>query len=155
MNRERPKVIPTVYLILAEDNRILLSRRYNTGFQDGKYSLPAGHLSGDEETFTQAVTREAKEEIGVKIDPTDLELVHVMHRKQTKPTNERRINLFFRACKWEGEPRIMEANKCDDLRWFEFDSLPNDTIVYVKQAIEYLRHKIAYSEYGFVEYHGF
>ena len=149
MRKERPRVIPTVYLVLTEDNRILLSRRYNTGFQDGKYSLPAGHLSGDEETFTQATVREGKEEIGVKIDPADLELVHVVHRRQTMPTNERRINLFFAAKKWEGEPTIMEPDKCDDLKWFDFNGLPRNTIPYVRQAIECFRNRIAYSEYGF------
>ena len=149
MGKERPKVIPTAYLVLIKDNKILLSRRYNTGFQDGKYSLPAGHLGGDEETLAQAIVREGREEIGVKIDSADLALVHVMHRKQTEPTNERRINLFFRACKWQGEPRIMEPNKCDDLQWFDYDSLPNNTVPYVRQAIECFRNGTAYSEYGF------
>lgn len=149
MRKERPKVIPTVYLILAKDNRILLSRRYNTGFQDGKYSFPAGNLSGDEETFKQAMIREAKEEIGVKINPADLELVHVMHRKQREPTDERRVNLFFMASRWKGEPEIMEPDKCDDLRWFGFDNLPNNIIPYVRQAIECFRNRIVYSDYGF------
>ena len=97
----------------------------------------------------QAMVREGKEEIGVKIDPADLELVHVMHRKQTEPTDERMVNFFFRACKWEGRPSIMEPNKCDDLRWFDFGNLPNNTIPYVRQAIECFRNGIAYSEYGF------
>ena len=149
MGKERPKVIPTAYLVLTKDNKILLSHRHNTGFQDGKYSLPAGHLGGDEETLAQAIAREWKEEIGVKIDPADLELVHVMHRKQTEPTDERRVNLFFTACKWEGKPCIMEPNKCDDLRWFDLGNLPSNTIPYVRQAIECFRNRIAYSEYGF------
>jgi 8-oxo-dGTP diphosphatase len=153
MNEERPKVIPTVYLVLEKNGRILLSRRYNTGFQDGKYSLPAGHLMGDEETLTQAAIREAKEETGVKIDPADLELIHVIHRKQQEPTNERRINLFFKSNKWQGEPRIMEPNKCDDLQWFELDRLPISILPYVRQAIESFRNKISYSEYGFQKNH--
>jgi ADP-ribose pyrophosphatase YjhB (NUDIX family) len=116
MKKERPKLIPTAYLVLVRENKILLSRRFNTGFQDGQYSFPAGHLGGDEETLSEAMVREAREEIGVEIDVADLELAHVMHRKQREPTDERRINLFFRAKKWEGEPKIMEPNKCDDLQ---------------------------------------
>jgi ADP-ribose pyrophosphatase YjhB (NUDIX family) len=149
MKKERPKVIPTVYLVLVKENKILLSRRYNTGFQDGLYSFPAGHLGGDEETVSQAVIREAKEEIDVEIDSADLELVHVMHRKQMEPTNERRINFFFTAKRWRGEPRIMEPDKCDDLQWFEMDRLPDNTIPYVRQAIGCLRKNVKYSEYGF------
>jgi len=148
MVSERPKVIPAVYLILVKNGRILLSRRYNTGFQDGKYSLPAGHLDGDEETVGQAMVREAREEIGIGIDLADLELVHVMHRRQEKPTSERRISLFFSAKRWEGEPKIMEPDKCDDLQWFEVDRLPENTISYIRQAINCFRRGITYSEYG-------
>jgi len=149
MKKERPKVIPTVYLVLVKENKILLSRRYNTGFQDGLYSFPAGHLGEDEETVSQAMIREAREEIGVEIDSADLELVHVMHRRQSEPTNERRINFFFTAKRWKGEPKIMEPDKCDDLQWFELDRLPDNTIPYIKQAIGCLRKNVKYSEYGF------
>lgn len=82
MKKERPKLIPTAYLVLVRENKILLSRRFNTGFMDGMYSFPAGHLRDDYETLIEAVVREAREEIGVEIDVADLELVHVMHRKQ-------------------------------------------------------------------------
>jgi 8-oxo-dGTP pyrophosphatase MutT (NUDIX family) len=153
MIEERSTVIPAVYLVLTENNRILPSRRYNTGFQDGRYSLPAGHLDGREETLMQAMVRETREEIGVKIEPENLELIHVMHRKQTEPTDERRINLFFRASKWEGEPRIMEPDRCDDLRWVNPNRLPRNTISYVKQAIECVRNRLFYSEYGFSNEH--
>jgi mutator protein MutT len=152
MEKDRPKVIPTTYLVLIKENKIFLSRRYNTGFQDGYYSFPAGHLKDDEETLSQAMVREAREEIGIEIDSEDLELVHVMHRKQKVPTNERRINLFFTAKKWKGEPKIMEPNKCDDLQWFKLDKLPDNTIPYIKQAINCIKENVAYSEYGFSTY---
>ena len=149
MIKERLKLIPSVYLVLTKDNKILLSRRYNTGFHDGEYSFPAGHLHGEDETLKQAMKREAKEEVGIEVDLADLELVHVMHRRQQEPTNERRVNLFFMAKKWKGEPKIMEPNKCDDLQWFELDKIPNNTISYIKQAINCFRNSITYSEYGF------
>jgi 8-oxo-dGTP diphosphatase len=145
----RSVVIPTVYLVLVEGDKILLSRRNNTGFMDGMYSFPAGHLRDDDETLIEAMVREAREEIGVEIASADLELVHVMHRKQNEPADERRINLFFAAKKWRGEPRIMEPDKCDDLRWFELDRLPYNTIPYIKQAITCLRKNVKYSEHGF------
>lgn len=149
MKKNRPKVLPTVYLVLVKGNKILLSRRHNTGFQDCNYSFPAGHLKDDEETLSQAMVREAKEEVGIEITSADLELVHAMHRRQKTPTSERRINLFFTARKWKGEPKIMELDKCDDLQWFEPDNLPDNTIPYVKQAINCIKEAAAYSEYGF------
>lgn len=144
MLKERFKIIPTAYLILMKDNKILLSRRYNTGFHDGEYSFPAGHLDGNE-TLLQTMTREAKEEIGVDLNPGDLELVHVLHRKEP---NEERVNFFFTAKRWGGEPKIIEPHKCDDLSWFEIDNLPTNVIPYIKQAINCFRNKIFYSEIG-------
>lgn len=72
--------IGSSYLFLIKDDEILLQRRYQTGFQDGNYGVPAGHLDG-KETARQGCAREIKEEIGITIKPEDLEVVHVMHRK--------------------------------------------------------------------------
>jgi len=145
MPKEKFKIIPTVYLLLLKNNKILLSRRYNTGFHDGEYSLPAGHLDGNE-TLIQALIRESEEEIGIKVDKDSIDLNHIMHRKES---SEERINFFFTAKNWQGEPKIMEPHKCDDLNWASSDNLPHNTIPYVKQAINYCLNKIIYSEYGF------
>jgi len=142
MPKERFKLIPSVYLILIRDNKILLSRRYNTGYFDGYYSLPAGHLDGNE-TLKQGMVREAKEEIDVVLEPADLELVHTMNRKIP---NDERVDFFFVAKKWQGEPKIMEPHKCDNLSWFELECLPKNLIPYIKQAIDSFLNNIIYSE---------
>ena len=142
MTKERFKVVPSVYLILTKNNRILLSRRYNTGFFDGYYSFPAGHLDGGE-TLKQAMVREASEEIGIPLDLNDLELVHTLNRKML---NDERVDFFFTVKKWQGQPEIMEPDKCDDLAWFEFNGLPENTIPYIKQVIDSYLNNINYSE---------
>ena len=144
MTKKRFKIIPTSHLILIKDNRILLLRRFNTGYEDGNYSVVAGHLDGNE-TFIQAMVREAKEEANIDIKPEDLEVVHVMHRKQP---NEERVDFFIRANRWKGEPKIMEPHKCDDLSWFELDNLPKNIILYVKQGINCFLNNVFYSELG-------
>ncbi|MFH1180816.1 MAG: NUDIX domain-containing protein [bacterium] len=142
MTQERFKIIPSVYLILIRDNKILLSRRYNTGYFDGFYSLPAGHLNGNE-TFKQGMARETKEEIGVILEPADLELVHAMDRMI--PDDER-ADFFFTVKKWQGEPKNIEPEKCDDLSWFGLNNLPQNVIPCIKQAIDSFLNNIIYSE---------
>ncbi len=66
MPRDYFTIIPAVYLILEKDNKILLLRRYNTGYNDGLYSLPSGHVE-DGEFPIDALIREAQEEIGIII----------------------------------------------------------------------------------------
>jgi 8-oxo-dGTP pyrophosphatase MutT (NUDIX family) len=144
MKKERFKLIPTSHLFLLNDNKILLLRRYNTGYEDGKYSVVAGHLDGNE-TFIQAMVREAKEEADINIKPEDLHVEHVMHRKVP---GEERIDFFISSKKWEGSPKNIEPNKCDDIRWFNINDLPENIIPYVKQAIECFKNKIFYSENG-------
>lgn len=65
--------------MLLRDDTILLLRRFNTGFADGQYSLPAGHLDGNEHVIDAAI-REAREEIGIEIDASTARVCGVMHR---------------------------------------------------------------------------
>lgn len=145
VSREYFRLIPTSHLILLRSDKILLLRRFNTGYEDGNYSVIAGHLDGNE-TFMQAMVREAREEVGLDLRLDMLEVVHVIHRKV--PNGDERIDFFIRANKWKGEPTIMEPQKCDDLKWFELNRLPNNVIPYVKLAIDCIRKGVLYSEHG-------
>ena len=75
----RFQVTPAVYLLFRDKDKILMLRRFQTGYMNGYYCFPAGHLEGGE-TFTQAAAREAQEEVGVAIETKSLKLAHVMHR---------------------------------------------------------------------------
>lgn len=132
------------YLFLIKDGSILLQRRFQTGFQDGNYGVPAGHLDGGE-TARQGGVREIREEIGIEIKPDDMTVVHVMHRKAT---NDERIDFFMTASVYTGEITNGEPHKCDDLQFFPLDDLPENMVDYVKVAIENYQKGISYSEYG-------
>lgn len=128
----------------------MLIRRFNTGYEDGNYSLVAGHLDG-QETFRRAMVREAKEEADIILEENDLEVAHVMHRLSNFSDigARERIDVFMTTKKWQGEPKNMEPNKCDEMNWYSFDRLPDNTIPYIKQALECVKNNIFYSEYGF------
>lgn len=149
MAKERHKEVPASYLILIKDGKILLQRRFNTGYMDGKYSLPAGHVDKGE-PFTQCIIREAKEEIGIDLEQSDLKVVHVMHRFSGAEWGDDayRIDVFFTAENWQGNPVIKEPDKSDDLSWFDLKSLPENIIPYVKHTIDCINSKIFYSEFG-------
>ncbi len=138
----RHTLIAASYLMLIREDEILLSRRFNTGYEDGKYSLPAGHVE-EGETFTQTVIRESKEEIGVVLKPENLSVVHVMQRSRPEKANDR-IDVFFITRAWEGNPENMEPEKCDHIQWFSLSDLPIKTIPYIKQAIECAMNGISY-----------
>lgn len=144
MAKERHQNVPASYLVLIKDNKILLQRRFNTGYEDGKYSMVAGHVD-EGENFTEAIIREAKEEAGVELKAEDLKVVHVMHRKSI---DSERVDVFFIADKWGGEIKNREPHKCDDLSWFDLNDIPQNAIPYIKQAVDCIKNKIFYSEQG-------
>lgn len=142
---ERFKMIVDTHLFFRKGDELLLVRRCNTGYEDGNYGLVAGHVE-DGESATAAAVREAKEESGVDIDPADLVLKAVSHRHHEGDSI--RLGVFFEPRRWAGELANMEPDKCDNFRWFPVDSLPPNTIPYIRQAIEaYARGEI-YSEFG-------
>jgi len=144
MIKERHKIVPASYLTLIKNNKILLQRRFNTGYEDGKYSIVAGHVDKGE-TFTEAIIREVKEEAGIILQAEDLSVVHVMNRNIQ---NNERIDIFFIAEKWTGNIENKEPNKCDDLSWFDLDDLPDNVIPYIKEAIKHIKNKVIYSEFN-------
>ena len=145
MPKDRHKLVPAAYLLLVKDEKILLLRRYNTGYEDGNYSLPAGHVEAQESAIT-ALVREAHEEVGLAILPVSLRMVHVMHRKGIDGSE--RVDFFFVTNDWPGEPQNVESEKCDDLNWFPLSELPENTIPYIRFALKSWQKGVLYSEYG-------
>jgi 8-oxo-dGTP diphosphatase len=149
MLKDRFKVTPAVHLILIREDNVLLLRRFNTGYEDGNYSVPAGHLDGNEPA-SAAMVREVREETGIIIDSHDLRVVHVMHRNISGDhfTPEERVDFFLSADRWCGMPLIMEPGKCDELAWYPVDNLPCNLVPYVRAALNAYFSGQYYSEFG-------
>jgi 8-oxo-dGTP pyrophosphatase MutT (NUDIX family) len=138
----RAKFPVTVHLLFFHEDQILLLRRFNTGYEDGNYSVPAGHLDGGE-TVLAAAAREAQEETGIQIKSEDIVFSSVMHRIE----EEERVDFFVHVHGWQGEPRNTEPDKCDELRWVNVNELPDNIIPYVRKAIQNHRDGIKFDEF--------
>jgi len=138
-----------VYVVLIDTtNKILMMKRQNTGFHDGEWGLPSGHLEPDE-VLSDAARREAFEEANLK--PLGLKFVHLMHRK-AEPNDDDYVDVFYKVIsyEYEGEGHIFnkEPHKCSEVAWLDFNNLPENTIPYIRTALEYIRNDVAYSEIG-------
>ncbi len=144
-HKKRFPFVTAVHWFAFKDNQVLLARRFQTGYMDGYYSVPAGHVDG-EETAREALTREIKEEVGVTLSVDDLQFAHVMHRNQVSEPHER-IDFFFCTLAFTSAFKNCEPEKCDQLAWFSLDALPEKMVEYVRTALEHVKNEIAYSEH--------
>jgi 8-oxo-dGTP pyrophosphatase MutT (NUDIX family) len=124
---------------------ILLHRRKNTGYQDGKWDMAASGHVDEGETAKMAVVRECAEELGIEMKIADLSFVHLSHRVSNSG-GKTYYDIYFAVENYDGIPKIMEPNKCSELRWFNINDLPNEMIDIRKAVLDDYRNNIQYSE---------
>jgi hypothetical protein len=49
------------------------------------------------------------------------------------------VDFFFGCRRWSGLPRLMEAAKAADLRWFALDALPEPVVPHERYVLDALR----------------
>jgi 8-oxo-dGTP diphosphatase len=128
---------------------VLLQLRRGTGYMDGHWAAAAaGHVERGETAY-DAAHREAAEEIDVH--DLALDFVTSMQRTQRADPIDERIDFFFTARQWSGEPRIVEPAKCADLRWCRLDALPDPVVPHEHTVLRGLRAGgvPAYTSQGF------
>lgn len=125
---DRFRVVPAAYVIVRRGDEVLLLLRANTGYMDGYWAVPAGHVELGESAVAAAL-RELKEEVGLEVEPADLVPVTAMHRTggNGDPIDER-VDFFFTTSRWTGEPSIMEPEKAAGLDWYPLDKLPEPLV---------------------------
>jgi mutator protein MutT len=126
------------------EKEILLQLRQNTGYMDNMYDFAcSGHVEKNE-SFAQALVREAKEEIGINIKEEDLVLLAVNHHYQAD-----HVQLFFATKSYEGTPTVCEPDECGGLIWANVEALPDNTIEYVKNVIKCIEQGIQFDDGDF------
>jgi len=143
-----PKANPTlkrtkifkVRLIAESDGHILMLKQ--TSLNGGKYTLIGGNVE-EGEYPVEALIRETKEEAGITIKRSDIELVHTLFKRKA---NDNRIVLYFKAKSFKGNPESKEPKKFKKVAWFPLKSLPKNMSVTVRHVLEHFREGYAYSE---------
>ncbi len=149
---DRFRVVPAAYVFLLrpgdDGDEVLLQLRRNTGYMDDHWAAAAaGHVERGETAY-DAARREAAEEIGV--DGLALEFVTSMQRTQRADAIDERIDFFFTAREWGGQPRIIEPAKCAALDWFALSALPDPVVPHERVVLEGLGTGLAgYTTFGF------
>lgn len=145
-------VVPASYIYLLRDDptrgpEVLLQLRSGTPYMDGHWAAAAaGHVERGETAFA-AAQREATEELG--ITDVDLSFEFTMQRTQGGEPIDERVDFFFTARSWTGEPRIVEADKCAELRWCPLTDLPEPVVPHEAFALSQLGTQQRYLTHGF------
>ena len=144
-------VVPAAYVFCLREGdsgpEVLLQLRQNTGYMDDHWAAgAAGHVERGETAY-DAARREACEELG--LDDIALDFQFTMQRTQHAEAIDERVDFFFTARSWSGEPRIMEPAKCADLRWWPLVSLPDTVVPHERHALDSLGSGERYLTFGF------
>ncbi|GGO82847.1 NUDIX hydrolase [Nonomuraea cavernae] len=146
--KQRYQVTVDVHVILQRAGDVLLCLREGTGYRDGWYCLPSGHLE-EGETVVDCAIREAREEIGVAIDRRDLRPATVVHH--LSPEGRPRLGVFFATSQWYGEPVNAEPAKCGGLIWTPLRGLPDNVVPYTAAGIGQYLDGMAIGLHGWPE----
>ena len=144
----RYKSIIVVDLMLTRMNNrkteVLLALRKNTGYNDGKYELPGGHVEEGEDLI-DAMIREAKEELNIELKRENLSIVHILHHYKAD-----RIIIRILAKEYAGNIQIGEPDKCEKLEWFDINELPNNIDIKSKNDLKEISQGIFYDNSDFI-----
>ncbi|WP_185994625.1 NUDIX domain-containing protein [Nocardioides campestrisoli] len=155
---DRFVVVPASYLYLLREGaggtggtEVLLQLRRGTGYMDEHWAAAAaGHVERGETAY-DAVRREAYEELS--ITEPELTFEATMQRTRHDLAIDERVDFFFSARSWRGEPRIVEPEKCAELRWCPLDDLPDPVVPHERLALANLGTEVKYLTFGFDQEH--
>ena len=110
-----------------------MQKRKDSKLWPGYYALPAGHIDKEENQY-EALIREAKEELNIEIDLDGITNSYMVLRRNffeiDGKTLEPYIDYYFEIKKYNGVPKIIEEDKCDELIWADVNNLPEPFINY-------------------------
>jgi len=128
--------------ILNEKNQILLSKRSKKSRNKaGYWTIPGGRVEFFEKV-EDALKREIKEELGI-----DIKIIKLLSVTNDiiNEENQHWISPQFLCKIVKGTPKNLEPKKCDEIKWFDIDNLPDKLTNTTMNGLKYL--KIAYKNW--------
>ncbi len=107
-----------VGVMVFKNGKLLLGKRKGS-HGHGEYAWPGGHMEYME-SFENCAKREVKEETGLEI--TNIRFVRLLNLKAYAPKHY--VDVALAADCVEGEPVVLEPNKCEGWSWYNLDNLP-------------------------------
>lgn len=109
-------------VILNDKNQILLMKRgKECRNKAGFWTIPGGRVELFE-TFQDAIKREVLEEIGVEVQV--IKLISLTD-DIIKEEDQHWVSPQYLCKITNGEIKNMEPHKCDELKWFDLNDLPD------------------------------
>lgn len=122
-----------VIVLNSAKTHVLLGRRKNN-YKAGSFGLPGGRIEIGEKVDASA-EREILEETGLRA--TCLRYIGVV--KEFQETYDF-VHFAFVCEEFEGEPKVMEPEKCESWEWYELSKLPEGVLPGHRAAIEIYQH---------------
>ncbi len=137
MPRPNDVGVGTAIVILNDQLQILLGKRKGA-HQAGVWACPGGWLDRSDKRTEEAVIREALEETGLIIG----DVGGFMWTTEDHP-DFRTVTLYHITDDFQGEPKVMEPEKCEEWRWFDLDQLPDSLFPGMQDVIAELKEYLS------------
>ncbi len=131
MSEEKKEVRVGVGVLIVRDDKVLFGLRQGS-HGAGTWAPPGGHLEFMESLHNCAV-REVAEETGLAVtDSRSVAFTNNMFELE----NKHYITIFVLATVAEGEPQIIEPEKCLEWRWCDWHDLPRPLFVTIENLLK-------------------
>ena len=127
-----PHVGVAAIILRRYSKEVLLGKRKGS-HEPGTWCFPGGKLEMFE-SLAVCARRETKEETGldVLVDSVPCAVTNDFF----KETNQHWVTLYLGAISHDGDPKVMEPDKCEEWGWFAWDKLPSNLFIPVRNLIQ-------------------
>lgn len=131
-------------ILLNKNNEVLLGKRSGNRRGSGSWSLVGGKLKRGE-SIEETAQRELKEEINIDVATEDIYTVNMSTSIDSDGTQFVLIGTVVNS--WKGEIKNMETDKCDELKFFPLNNLPDNMFYATKSNLELFVSEQFYDPY--------